>query len=66
MSNKLASFHPALINDWMIKPSTLNGVICVVMTNIHSFQTLINYFENEADAQKFIEYWIESLNNRNL
>lgn len=60
MSNKLASFHPALINDWVIKPSTLDGVICVVMTNIHSFQTLVNYFEDEIDAQKFIEYWTEN------
>lgn len=57
---KLVSFRPILCRDWVVKASSLNEGICVVMTNINTGSTLVNYFNNEMDAALHIEYWIEN------
>jgi len=59
-TEKLVSFIPILCKNWVVKASSLNENICVIMTNINNGATIINYFSNEMDAALHIEYWIEN------
>lgn len=54
-----SSFQAVRYKDWIIKASTYDGNICVVMMNVFNKSTIINYFDDQEQASSYIEYWVE-------
>lgn len=53
---KLKSFNPVLKNNWVIKFSTYDDHVLLVILSMMTGQTIIRYFDNEDGAVQFINY----------
>lgn len=59
---KLKSFNPVLKNNWVIKFSTYDDHVLLVILSMMTGQTIIRYFDNEDGAVEFINYIITCKN----
>jgi hypothetical protein len=53
-AKSIHSLDTVLVEDWFIRCSILNGNLLVVMMNSISTETQIGFFENEKDANLFV------------
>jgi hypothetical protein len=53
---KLKSFNPVLKNNWVIKFSTYDDHVLLVILSMMTGQTIIRYFDNEDGAVQFINF----------
>lgn len=53
---KLKSFNPVLKNNWVIKFSTYDEHVLLVILSMMTGQTIIRYFDNEDGAVQFINF----------
>ena len=52
---KIYSLDTTLLNKWVIKASiTEEGVICLVLFNIETYDLTAKFFDDEEDAHSFI------------
>lgn len=56
MKVRLLSMDPVKLNKWIIKASTTNlGTICLLFHDTETSELLIRYFNNEIEANLFVE-----------
>jgi len=55
----ITSLEPALLGDWIIKLSSVEENILLIMFNYQNKDTVVNYFTDEHEVNMFINMWIE-------
>lgn len=56
---KLVSLKPVRVGNWAVKLSSSEVGILVVMYNILNRDSIVNMFNDEYEANAFINMWIE-------
>lgn len=58
IDNNFKSFKATIVNDWIIKGSTLNNNNLLIIISKRTSQTIVRFFTNEDETCKYINYII--------
>ncbi len=53
-TKSIHSLDTVFVEGWFVRVSMLNGFILVVMLNFITTETKLGFFENEKDANNFV------------
>ncbi len=53
---ELASLDTVILNEWFIKASSMDGMICIVVYHPIFMWSQVRFFRTETSAHNWIEY----------